>query len=133
MEFLDNLVLPQSSEHIELLHYMLILILFLFVPFISMVFGGTILSLIYEKKGMDEGNRLYLKFSKDIIGMLTINKSVGIILGIIPLLTSVLVFAQLLHKADVPTVSYLIASFFLTSIAIILIYTYRYSVSFKNI
>jgi cytochrome c len=133
MEFLDNLVLPQSSEHIELLHYMAMLILSLFVPFISIIFGGASLSLYYRKKGLDEGNAVYLKFAKDIIDLLTINKSIGIILGIVPLLTSVLVYVQLLHTANISTISYLVASFFLTTISIILIYTYKYSLSFKNI
>jgi len=133
MEFLDKLVLPQSSEHIQLLHYMLILVLFLFVPFISVIFGGTALSLYFRKKGVDENSKLYLKFAKDVIDMLTINKSMGIILGIIPLLTSVLVFAQLLHSAEQSTISYLVAVFFLVTISLVLIYTYKYSLSFKNI
>lgn len=133
MEFLDSLVLPQSSEHIELLHYMLMLILFLFIPFISIIFGGACISLYYRRKGVNESHPVYLKFAKDIIEMLTINKSMGIILGIVPLLTSVLVFAQLLHTADVSSVSYLTISFFLTSVGLILIYAYRYSLSFKNI
>lgn len=133
MEFIDSLVLPQSSEHIELLHYILILVMFLFLPFISIVFGGTSLSLYFRKKGIGENNPVYLKFAKDIIDMLTINKSIGIILGIVPVLTLILVYAQLLHTAKVPVISYLTASFFLTTIGIILIYTYRYSLSFKNI
>ncbi len=133
MEFLDNLVLPQSAEHIELLHYMLILVLFLFIPFISVILGGTSLSLYYRRKGLEAGNPVYLRFAKDIIDLLTINKSMGIILGIIPLLTCILVFAQLLHTADAPSIYYLVAAFFLTSISIILIYTYKYSLSFKNI
>jgi len=133
MEFLDNLVLPQSAEHIELLHYMLMLVLFLFIPFISVILGGTSLSLYYRRKGLETGNPVYLRFAKDIIDLLTINKSMGIILGIIPLLTCVLVFAQLLHSSNSLTIYYLVAAFFLTSISIILIYTYKYSLSFKNI
>ena len=133
MNFLDNLVLPQSAEHIELLHYMLVLVLFLFIPFISVILGGASISLYYRKKGLESGNPFYLRFAKDIIDLLTINKSMGIILGIIPLLTCVLVFAQLLHGTNSPSVFYLMGSFFLTSISIILIYTYRYSLSFKNI
>src|SRR3989304_2172591 len=133
MEFIDSLVLPQSSEHVGLLQYILMLVLFLFIPSISIIFGGTSLSLYFRKKGIDENNHIYLKFAKDIIEMLTINKSIGIILGIVPLLTAILVYAQLLHTAKVSVISYLTISFFLTIISIILIYTYRYSLSFKNI
>ncbi len=133
MDFLDKLVLPQSAEHIQLLHYMVTLILILFIPFISILLGGTTLSLYFRRKGLQGGNAVYLKFAKDIVDLLTVNKSVGIILGIVPLLTCVLVYAQLLHNADVSSISYLVAAFFLTTISIILIYTYRYSLSFTNI
>ncbi|RPI68984.1 MAG: hypothetical protein EHM47_13885, partial [Ignavibacteriales bacterium] len=133
MEFLDKLVLPQSAEHIELLHYMVILVLALFIPFISIILGGTTLSLYFRKKGIEAGNPFYLKFAKDIIELVTINKSVGIILGIVPLLTCILVFAQLLHTASVSTITYLVIAFILITVSLILIYTYRYSLSFTNI
>lgn len=133
MEFLDKLVLPQSAEHIELLHYLLTLILFLFMPFIAAIFGGTLLSLYYRRRGLDEGNNLYLRFSKDIIELVTINKGTGVILGIVPVLTSLLIYAQLLHTTNSTVVSYIGVSFFLISIALILIYTYRYTLSFSRI
>jgi len=133
MEFLDNFVIPQSSEHIQLLHYILILLLFLFIPFISLIFGGTVLSLYYKKKGLDERNSIYLRFSKDIIETVTINKSIGIIIGIVPLFTSLIIFIQLLHNSNASVVTYLLFSFIFASIGLILIYTYRYSLSFNNI
>ena len=130
MNFLDSFVLPQSSEHIELLHYILMLIMFLFIPFISILFGGTVLSIYYRRRGLNEKNPMFIRFAHDVIETLTINKSLGIILGIVPLLTSVLIFAQLLHNSASPAVYYLFISFVLTTIAVILIYTYRYSVVF---
>src|ERR1035437_5891523 len=117
MNFLDNLVLPQSSEHIELLHYILMLIMFFFIPFISILFGGTALSIYYRRRGLNEKNPLFLRFAHDVIETLTINKSIGIILGIVPLFTSVLIFAQLLHNTESPAVYYLLISFILTAIS----------------
>ncbi|MFO7446616.1 MAG: c-type cytochrome [Ignavibacteriaceae bacterium] len=133
MEFLDKLVLPQSSEHIQLLHYMLMLIFFLFVPFISVVFGGAVLSFYYKTRGINESNPVFIRFSKDLIESLTINKSIGIIIGIVPVLTAVLIFAQLLHTTGSATVGFLIAAFVLNSIGIIFIYTYRYSYSIHEV
>lgn len=133
MNFLDSFVLPQSSEHIELLHYILMLIMFLFIPFISILFGGTVLSIYYRRRGLNEKNPLFFRFAHDVIETLTINKSIGIILGIVPLLTSVLIFAQLLHNTESPAVYYLLFSFILTAISVILIYTYRYSVIFSGL
>ena len=133
MDFFNSLVIPQSADHIKLLHYMLILILFLFIPFISVIFGGTILSLFYRRKGYTKKDQLCLKLSKDVIEIATVNKSMGIILGIIPLLTAILIFIQLLHNANASISVYLIWAFIFSSIGIILIYSYRYSLSFNTI
>src|SRR5574338_454779 len=133
MDFLDKLVIPQSSEHIQLLHYLLILILFLFIPFISAVFGSTILSLYYKAKGFKESNNVYLKFSTEVIETLTINKSIGIILGIVPIITALLIYTQLLQGTNSNVGVYLMFSIFFMTIGLILIYTYRYSMTFIGI
>jgi hypothetical protein len=59
MEFLDNLVLPQSAEHLKLINYLLVLIFFLFIPYIGLLLVTSILSLIYRGKGKRGGNDLY--------------------------------------------------------------------------
>jgi cytochrome c len=133
MEFLDNLVLPQSAEHIELLHYMLILLLALFVPFISIIFGGTFASIHYGKKFRKTNTHYYKKFSKDVIEYVTINNGVGVILGIVPLIAAILIFAQLLHTAEIQTVSFLAMSLLMIIVALFMIYTYRYSMVLSNV
>ncbi len=133
MEFLDKLVLPQSAEHIELLHYMLSLILILFVPFISVVFGGLIVSLFYKRKGIKTSKTIYSDFARDVIEFVTVNNSVGVILGVVPLFTAILIFAQLLHTADTGTVGYLALSFLFTTSGLIMTYTYRHSFAFNRV
>ncbi len=133
MEFLNNFVLPQSAEHIELLHYMLLLVLFLFIPFISIVFGGIILSVIYRKKGEKENDKFYLRLAKEIAEITTINKSVGFILGIAPIITAILIYSQLLHNSQVTNLNYLALSLVFVTTALIFIYSYRYSLSFNGI
>jgi cytochrome c len=133
MDIFDSFVIPQSAEHIRLLHYILILIYFLFIPFISVIIGGTALSFIYREKGLKEKNNLFLKFSRDVIETLTINKSIGIILGLMPLLTAIIIYTQLLHNAGTSVAVYLLISFILAAVGFIFIYTYRYSLSFSEI
>lgn len=133
MNFLDKLVIPLSPEHIVLLHYIAMLILFLFIPYTSMVLGGIVLSLIYKSKGLKESNHIYIRFAKDIIETVTINTSMGIVLGILTLVTSIFIFVQLFHNANLSTVSYLIVSLLLITFGLILIYTYRYSFSFSRL
>ncbi len=133
MNLLDKLVIPLSPEHITLLHYISMLIFFLFVPYISIVLGGNILSLYYKSKGIKENNKLYLSFSRDIIETVTINKSIGIMLGIITLVTSILIYVQLFHNANLESVNFLTWAFVFVTLGLILIYTYRYSSAFSDL
>lgn len=133
MEFFDKVVLPQSAEHIQLLHYLMIIIQFLFIPFLSIVFAGTFLSLKYWKKGLREKNHLYIQLSEDILSIITVNKSFGVVLGILPLIISILIYAQLLHKSGSAAVIILLVTFPLITLGLILVYTFRYSFSFQEI
>jgi len=133
MDFLDSLVLPQSSEHIMLLHYMLMLVFFLFIPFISIVFGGVALSVYFRIKGAKQKNTLFTRFANDLVETLTINKSTGIILGIVPVLTALLIYSQLLHSTGAGTVILLAIVFILNTVSLILIYTYRYSSKMNSV
>jgi len=133
MEFLNNFVLPQSAEHIELLHYMLLIVLFLFIPFISIVFGGIFLSVVYKYKANKHNNNFYLRLSKDVAEITTINKSAGFIFGIIPLITAILIYSQLLHNSEVTNLNYLGLALVFIVISLVFIYSYRYSLSFNRI
>ena len=133
MNFFDSVVLPQSAEHIQLLHYLMVLIQFLFLSFISIVLVGTFLSLRYWKKGLKEKNHLYIQFSKDVIDVLTVNKSFGVVLGILPIVTSILIYAQLLHKSNSPAMIILMIAFPLIALGLILVYTFRYSLTFNDL
>jgi len=133
MNLLDKLVIPLSPEHIVLLHYISMLIFFLFVPFISIILAGSITSLYYRTKGLKQNNNIYLRFSIDLIETVTINKSMGVMLGIVSLLTSILIYVQLFHSANLITVNFLIWAFVFVTLGIILIYTYRYSASFNEL
>src|SRR4030067_240707 len=133
MEFLNNFVLPHSAEHFELLHYMLLIVLFLFIPFISILFGGIFLSVLYKNKANKNNNNFYLRLSKDIAEITTVNKSAGFIFGIVPLLTSILIYSQLLHNSEVTNLNYLGLALVFILISLVFIYSYRYSLSFNRI
>lgn len=133
MELLDKIVLPQSAEHIELLHYMLLLVLFLFIPFISVIFGGTLFSVFYKRKYEKGGDQNNGVLAREFINKSSVNKSIGIILGIVPLIGTILIYTQLLIKSGNTALSYFLASLVFLIPAIILIYTYRYSYNFSQI
>lgn len=133
MNFFDSIVLPQSSEHVQLLHYLIVLIHILFIPFLSVILVGAFLSLRYWKKGTKEKNHLYIRFSKDVIDILTVNKSFGTALGILPLVTSILIYAQLLHKSSSSALAFMLIAFPLILFGFLLIYIFKYSMGFSEL
>lgn len=133
MEFFDKLVLPQSLEHNTLLNFLSILVLMLFIPFQSFVFGGSLISLFYRRKGQKENNPSALRFARQVIEVTTINKSAGLALGIVPVLMLILTYSQLLHTLNLVSVKYFILLLPLLVTALILVYTYRYAFLFKDL
>ena len=116
MDFLDNLVLPQSAQHMHLLKGLLVLTLLLLIPYFSYLVGSLILSVYYNRKGVKTNNKNHLTFAKEIIDLATKNKSIFYALGLIPFISLIFVFAQLLHLAELNITGYLIVSliFFVT-------------------
>ena len=98
-----------------------------------MVFGGVVLSVCYHRKGEKLNNKFYIRFAKEISEITTINKSVGFILGIAPVITSILIYSQLLHNSEITNLNYLGLALVFITIALIFIYSYRYSLSFNQI
>ncbi|NNG26321.1 MAG: hypothetical protein HKM87_02245 [Ignavibacteriaceae bacterium] len=129
MEWLQNISLPQSMGHIELLSYLLVISLFIFISYISVIFWGTGLSVFFKSNKTETGNDNHKKIAKDIIDLVTINKSIGIVLGVVPLITLILIFAQLFQSAEVTNLIDLTASLILLSIAMVFIYIYRNSLA----
>jgi cytochrome c len=133
MNFFDNAVLPQSAEHIQLLHYLMVLIQFLFLPFLSVILIGTFISLKYWKKGLKGNNSQYIRFSKDVLDTISVSKSLGAALGILPVITSILIYAQLLHKSNSSAILILTIALPLLILGFLLTYTFKYSLTFNEL
>ncbi len=133
MNFLDKFVAPLSSQHIILLHFMLILIFSMFITFIGLITGGSFFSFYFNRKGKKENNDYYIRFAKEIIEITTINKSMGVVLGLLTLLTSILIFVQLLSPNGAISILFLSISFLVLFAGLILTYnkhTNRYGFIF---
>jgi cytochrome c len=133
MDILDKLVLPQSLEHITLLHFLSVVALIVFIPYISMVLGGMIVSLYYKRKGTVKNDAQHTQFAKEVIALVTVNKSAGLALGIVPLVILLISFTQVYHLLNYTPVKFFLLAFVTVGIALILINVYRYSFVFKDI
>lgn len=140
MNIIDELIIPPSENHILLVKYMLTISLILFIPYISMLLGGSFISSYFNNKAIKENNPLYKRFAKDVIEKLSITKSAELALGTIPALSILFAYAQLLFMTNSITVSVLALSIVLFILSFVFIYKYRNSFklqsiisSFKNI
>lgn len=125
MDFLDNLVIPATTQHLNLLKVILVLSMLIFLPFFGMLFGGTAFSVIFNSYGRKNKNKLFIRFAKDIIDKLAINRFVGVGLGVIPLLAITFCYAQLMFEVKVITVSLLFVACLFMAIAVNFVYSYQ--------
>ncbi len=133
MESLDKSVLPQSLSHLILLKYLLVLTFIIFYTYIGILFGSLSFSLFFRRRAAKTGNKMFQKFSKDLIDQITFNKGVAFGLGLVPLLSSIFCYAQLLHQTNVSVPEYLLVALIFLFGAILLIYTYKYTFHLQDI
>ncbi|MDP4116819.1 MAG: hypothetical protein Q8903_11830, partial [Bacteroidota bacterium] len=133
MELLDKFVLPQSAEHIQLLHYMVIVVLALSIPFLSVMLCGTLISYLHKRKDNAVSKAHSERFALNVINIITVNKSIGFVLGVLPLFAVILIYLQLLHTSGSISLILLIISFIFIVTGIISAYTYKYSLNYSDI
>ncbi|MGE5431841.1 MAG: c-type cytochrome [Syntrophomonadaceae bacterium] len=127
MEFLNRLVIPQSAENLTLLRYILVLALVLFLPYLAFLKGISLYSVAFNLIGRKKGNENYIRFSKDLIDIVTFTKSIALVLGIIPIASLILIYSQLLHESKMGVVSFVFIAGLIFVPAVILIYSYKYT------
>jgi cytochrome c len=133
MDFLDSSVLPQSVHHMILLKYLLVLTFIIFFTYVGILFGSLAFSLYFKRRAVKTSNEQFKKFSKDLIDQITFNKGTAFALGIIPMLSTMFCYAQLLHLTKVETPFYIFISVLFLSAALVLIYIYKYTFHIKDI
>jgi cytochrome c len=129
MNFIDQIVIPPSANHILLLRYIFIVSLLIFLPYLGMMLGASFVSVYFNRSK----NKLLSRFARDIIQKLAITKNAELGLGIIPLFSILFIYAQLLYQANTITVSIMSLSVILFIAAFISIYKYRSGFEIENV
>lgn len=91
---------PLSSEFYSLLRHGLFLVLFLHLPFLGFLIGGSTLSLLLDFLGKEKRDPSYLRFSQELMRTVLISKSALFLFGLVPLLLVWFVFARVLFDAS---------------------------------
>lgn len=127
MNIFDQLIIPPTADHTEMLNIFLVFSLLLFVPFSGIILGSSVFAYIFNFLGRKHVNSIYQRFAKDILDKLIISLSAGIGIVVVPVLSVTFVYAQMLWGANVISVGVLLlASIFYTA-GVILLYRYKHS------
>jgi cytochrome c len=129
MEFLKDIALPQSLEHYRLVILVTCISSVIFLPYIGFVLGSMILSFRYRIQAQKGNNALALALAYQLAEVPLKTKNVLIFLGIIPALSLVFSFAQILQST--PAISVTLAGFGFLSVAGGLWLSYSYKETFR--
>jgi cytochrome c len=127
MDFLKNMAIPQSYEHFQLVVFIAAISSLVFLPYVGFVLGSSILSYRYNRKGRSEKNPLFLRLAHSFIDIALYNKSLITFLAIIPGLSIVLSYAQMLQQTPSIAVSLAGSGFVFLAAGFALLYSYKYT------
>ncbi|MEJ2052264.1 MAG: hypothetical protein P8Y60_20940 [Calditrichota bacterium] len=127
MDFLNNLFLPPSANHLHLVKYIILIIYFIHLPFISLVIGGTFFSFVFRLLSGNDRNSRNWRVSREFINRLVLRKMAGIFLGVLPLIILMLIEGQVFYDADISVVPFMLITNILVATGITLVYFYQYS------
>ena len=133
MDVLKTLAFPPSIEHYHLLLLIGALISMVLYPYFGFLLGASFFSYRYEKKGRKEGNALYVRLAKDLIGIVLYNKTLPTFLALIPAFSMMFVYAQVLQTTDSIAVSLAGGGFLLLLVALAFLYAYKYTFRLEDI
>ena len=110
----------------ELVLKILIIISFLaHILFINLMIGGTLLTLYFQLRGLKDPE--YDLLAKEIAKTITVNKSLGVVLGVAPLLIINTLYTVYFYSANALTGYAWISVIPLITIAFLLLYLHKFT------
>jgi cytochrome c551/c552 len=127
MEFLKDIAIPQSLEHFRLLVLMTTVSSIVFLPYLGFVAGSSFLSLLYHHRGSRDKNAVFIRFAHELIDRALFSKSLIVFLAILPGLSLVFAYAQILHGTQSTAASLAGFGFLFLLAGMVLLYSYKYT------
>ncbi len=127
MDFLDKLVIPQPEGNMILLNFLQMIALSALLIYTGILFGSATLSVWFNRKARLTGSPKYTYMAKDLIDLITTNKMFAFGLGVVPFLAIIMIYMQLLHNTHAFVTKYLIFSFVLYNLSLVLIHIYQHT------
>jgi cytochrome c len=125
MEFINDLVITLGEQQIALHRYLMILVLFLHVPFAGMLLGGALLSVLINFFHLEHPSENFSRFAREMLDHTVARKMPALVLGVLPLLSLVLLSVQWFAGVDVPLLAYVCIAVVLIVFGFVLLVVYR--------
>ncbi|HRP01541.1 MAG TPA: cytochrome c [Candidatus Kapabacteria bacterium] len=124
MNFLDKLVIPQPDYNLNMLNALLVLALAVYIIYNATMFGSILLSVFFKRKSKsNEDNSA--KTALSYAALVTDKFMYAFGLSIVPFLSIIFIYTQLLHKANPEIAAYLMYAFVLYVIGLALAFLYN--------
>lgn len=133
MDFLDKLVIPESNEHLILLRYLLVIVTIFFVTYSSIALIASTFAALFDWIGRKNGVKHHSQFAQDLADLASPNKGIIYSMAVIPLVTAILIYTQLLYGMGVGISSYLFYSAILYFVGFYFLYGYKRSFHLDSI
>lgn len=133
MELFNDLVIPVGSSHLTLIRLMLYISASFLFAYTGLLFGSVFLSTRAASKAKKNNDFRYQKLAQDLIKVGTGISGMWFGLGIVPFLSFILSYPQLLAGTEGDVVGYLIVGLLVFSMAVASIYVYKNSINFKSV
>ncbi len=125
MPYIEKFILPPPANQLTLFGYLIILVSLLHIMFISIFLGSSLLSVIYNILDKKKPNRLYARFSEDLLGTDIYNVTLGVILGILPLVTLTILYSLILYGSGLRIDTFFILGILNVGVGLALLYRYQ--------
>jgi cytochrome c len=123
----DKIILPHSGPNLDLMSYLLILATIIYLLYAGLLFGSAALSVFFNFFSKKNKLKEYYTLAHDYSELITGNKIIIIGLGIVPLLSIIIIYSEILKDSGSQIPLLLLFSLSLFVIGAILIYSYKKS------
>ena len=127
MEIFNRFVVPPTSEHLELLRYLLMLASLILMPYLGIVIGSTAVSLFLRLRDKDEPNPTYAEVAKRLMEMAVPSRTAVLVFGVLPLPVVWLVYGQWFIHSTVNTMHLVPVGALFVIVGLALVAGYRFA------
>jgi cytochrome c len=132
MEFFNRFVLPPDAEHLELLRYLLMVASLINLPYLGILMGSTLVSLVLSLLDKDVPNPGYARLASDVMGMAIPSRVAAAVFGALPLPVLWVVYGQWFIHSRANTMHLLPVGAGIIAGALVLLAAYRATLSHRG-